>query len=159
VAAPSSNEHKDQSVGELVRQLAHETTTLVRQEVELARAEAGRAAEAVVTLARQELDLAKAEMAEKARTAGPGVGLISAAAGAALVAAGALAAFLILLLDEVMPDWLAAFIVGLALAGTALALLLAGRNRVREAAPFIPEQTIETVKEDVEWAKTQTGSG
>jgi VIT1/CCC1 family predicted Fe2+/Mn2+ transporter len=158
VAAPTSNEQRDQSVGELVRELAHETTTLVRQEVDLARAEASRAAETVVMLARQELELAKAEMAQKARTAVPGFGLISVAAGAALLAGGALAAFLILLLDEVMPDWLAAFIVGLALAGTALALYFAGRNRVREAAPFIPEQTIETVKEDVEWAKTQAGS-
>jgi hypothetical protein len=153
-----SSAQRDQSVGDLVKQLAAETTTLVKQELELARAEASRAGETVVRLARQELELAKAEMAEKGRQAGPGVGLISAAAGVALLAAGALTACLILLLDEVMPDWLAALLVGLALAAGAAALYYTGRNRIRRAGPLIPQQTVETVKEDVEWAKTQIAS-
>ena len=38
------------------------------------------------------------------------------------------------------------------------ALFLMGKARVRDAGPFVPEQTIETVKEDIEWAKTQVGS-
>ena len=75
---------RDQSTGDLVKQLASETTTLVKQEVELARAEAGRIGEAVVTLARQELQLAKAEMVEKGRKAGPGFGMIAAAGAAGL---------------------------------------------------------------------------
>lgn len=152
------DELREQSVGELVRQLATETTTLVRQELDLARAEATRAGETVVTLAKQELQLAKAEMAEKGRQAGPGLGMVGGAAAVALLAGGALTAFAILALDGVMPNWLAALLVGLALAAIAAGLYFAGKQRVSEAGPLVPEQTIETIKEDVEWAKTQIGS-
>ena len=156
--ASQQKETSELSLPGLVRQLADETTTLVRQELDLARAEAARAAEAVVTLAKQELQLAKAEMTEKGRKAGPGLGMIGAAAGVGLLAAGALTAFVILVLDEAMATWLAALLVGLVYAAVAGALLLMGKARVRDAGPFVPEQTIETVKEDIEWAKTQVGS-
>jgi putative superfamily III holin-X len=149
---------RDESVGDLVKQLATETTTLVKQELELVRAEASRAGETLVRLGRQEVELAKAEMAEKGRKAAPGLGMIAVAAGVALLAAGALTAFLILVLDEVMLDWLAALLVGVGLAAGAAALYYTGRNRVRRVGPLIPEQTVETVKEDVEWAKTQIAS-
>ena len=145
----------DQSVGELVKQLAQETTTLVKQELELARNEASRVGETVVTLARQELQLAKAEMAEKGRKAGPGFGMVGAAGAVALLAAGALTAFFILVLDGVMPNWLAALIVALAYGVIAAGLYYAGKGRVQEAGPLVPEQTVETLKEDVEWAKAQ----
>jgi len=148
----------ESSITGLVRQLADETTTLVRQELDLARAEAARVGEAVVSLAKQELQLAQAEMKEKGRKAGPGIGMLGAAAGVGLLAAGALTAFLILVLDEAMATWLAALLVGLGYAGIAGALFLMGKERVQDAAPFLPEQTIETVKEDIEWAKTQVGS-
>ncbi len=114
--------------------------------------------EAVVTLARQELQLAKAEMAEKGRKAGPGFGMVGAAGLVALLAAGALTAFIILALDGAVANWLAALIVALAYAAIAAALYFLGKQRVQEAGPLVPEQTIETVKEDVEWAKTQIGS-
>ena len=149
---------RDQSTGELVKQLAHETTTLVKQELELARAEASRIGDAMVTLARQELRLAKAEMAEKGRTAGPGFGMIGAAGAAALLAAGALSAFLILALDGVMPNWLAALLVALVWGVAAGALYSMGKGRVEKAGPLVPEQAVETLKEDVQWAKTQIGS-
>jgi hypothetical protein len=149
---------RDQSLGELLKQLSEETKTLVRQELELARSEATRAGEAVVTLARQELQLAKAEMAEKGRRAGPGFGMVGGAGVVALLAAGALTAFFILALDGAMPNWLAALIVALAYAAIAAVLYYMGKERVQEAGPLVPEQTIETVKEDVEWAKTQIGS-
>jgi uncharacterized membrane protein YqjE len=165
VAAPTGNESisgreqlRDSSVGELVKELAHETTTLVKQELDLARAEASRVGETVVTLAKQELELAKAEMAEKSRQAVPGFGMMGAAAVLALLAGGALTAFLILALDGVMPNWLAALVVGLAYAAVAAGLYYAGKGRVQAAGPLIPEQTVETLKEDVEWAKTQVGS-
>ena len=148
----------DQSTGDLVKQLADETKTLVRQELEYARGEAQRMGEAVVALARQELRLAKAEMAEKGRKAGPGIGMIGAAGAAALLAAGTLTAFLVLALDGVMPNWLAALLVGLGWALVAGVLYLAGKGRVEEAGPLVPEQTVETLKEDVEWAKTQIAS-
>ena len=152
-------ELREQSVGDLVKQLADEMKTLVRQELELARAEATRAGQTVVTLARQELQLAKAELSEKGRKAGPGIGMVGVAAGVALLAAGALTAALILALDGVMPNWLAALVVGLVYAAVAGGLFYTGKERVQDAGPLVPEQTIETIKEDVEWAKTQIGSG
>ena len=164
MASPNSTDElrqaqlRDQSTGELVKQLADETKTLVRQELELARAEVSRMGEAVVALAGQELRLAKAEMAEKGRTAGPGFGMIGAAGAAALLAAGALSAFLILALDGVMPNWLAALLVALAWGVTAGALYSWGKGRVEKAGPLVPEQAVETIKEDVQWAKTQIGS-
>jgi uncharacterized membrane protein YqjE len=160
VAAPTGRDTptSDQSLADLLKQLSEETKTLVRQELELARSEATRAGEAVVTLARQELQLAKAEMAEKGRRAGPGFGMVGAAAMVALLAAGALTAFFILALDGAVPNWLAALIVALVYAAVAAGLYYAGKERVQEAGPLVPEQTIETVKEDVEWAKTQIGS-
>ena len=156
--ASQQKETSELSLPGLVRQLADETVTLVRQELELARAEAARAGEAVVTLAKQELQLATAEMQEKGRKAAPGVGMIGAAAGLALLAAGALTAFLILVLDGLMATWLAALLVGLVYALVAGVLYVIGKQRVADAGPFLPEQTIETVKEDIEWAKTQIGS-
>jgi uncharacterized membrane protein YqjE len=151
-------ELRDQSTGELVKQLANETTTLVKQELDYARSEASRIGEAVVKLARQELQLAKAEMAEKGRTAGPGFGMIGAAGAAALLAAGTLTAFLVLALDGVMPNWLAALIVAVAWGIVAAVLYTTGKSRVEKAGPLVPEQAVETLKEDVEWAKTQIGS-
>jgi len=149
---------RDQSLPELVKQLAEETTTLVRKELELARSEATRAGETVVALAKQELQLARAEMAEKGRKAVPGIGMVGAAGAVGLLAAGALTACLILALDGIMANWLAALLVGLAYAALAAGLYFAGKARVQEAGPLVPEQTVETIKEDVEWAKTQIGS-
>jgi uncharacterized membrane protein YqjE len=127
---------RDRPIGELLKELANETTTLVRQE----------------------LDLAKAEMREKAGKAGPGVGMWGAAGVTALLALGSLTAFVILALDGAMPNWLAALIVGLVYAAIAGLLYLRGKRRVEEAGSPVPEKTIETVKEDVQWAKHPTTS-
>jgi MFS family permease len=97
-------------------------------------------------------------MTEKATIAGKGAGLIGGAAVVGLLAAGALTACLILVLSEAMDAWLAALIVAVVMGAVAAVLGLAGRNKVRQAAPAVPEQTVETVKEDVEWAKTRTPS-
>jgi uncharacterized membrane protein YqjE len=163
VASRSTSDVRDadfrnQPVGELVKQLAEETKQLVRQELELVKSEAAHAGQAVVSLAKQELQLARAEMAEKGRRAGPGIGMVGAAGALALLAAGALTAFIILALDGVMPNWLAALIVAATYAAGAAALYFAGKERVQEAGPLVPEQTVETVKEDIEWAKSQIGS-
>src|SRR3954462_9255007 len=99
---------REQSTSELVKQLAAETSTLVKQEVEFARAEAARIGEGVMTLARQELRLAKAEMGEKGRKAGPGFGMIGAAGATGLLSAGALTAFLILPLAGGVANWVLA---------------------------------------------------
>jgi MFS family permease len=127
---------RDRPVGELVKQLADQTSTLVRQEI----------------------DLAKAELTQKGREAGKGAGLFAAAAVIGLLAAGALTAFLIMLLDGALANWLSALIVGIVFAAVAGALAVAGRNRIQRATPPVPQQTVETVKEDVEWAKTQRAS-
>ena len=109
-------------------------------------------------LVRQELDLAKAEMREKGKVALPGLGMMGAAGAVALLAGGALTAFLVLVLSLFLDDWLAALITGLGLAGLAAALALAGKERVEEMGTPLPEQTIETIKEDAAWMKEQAKS-
>ena len=110
-------------------------------------------------LVRQELELAKAEMRQKGKIALPGLGMIGAAGVVALCAAGALTAFLVLALASVLDDWLAALVTGVVLAGAAAGLALLGKERVEDAGTPIPEQTIENVKEDAQWVKEQAHSG
>ena len=109
-------------------------------------------------LVRQELELAKAEMREKGKVALPGIGMMGAAGAVALLAGGALTAFLVLVLSLFLDEWLAALITGVALAGLAAALALAGKERVEEMGTPLPEQTIETIKEDAAWMKEQAKS-
>jgi uncharacterized membrane protein YqjE len=132
----AGSELREQPIGDLLRQLSNETTTLVRQE----------------------LELAKAEVSEKGKKAGTGAGMFGGAGVSALLGLGAITAALIALLDKAMGTWVAALIVGvlwLALAGV---LALQGRNKVQEATPPVPEQATESVKEDVQWAKTRAQS-
>ena len=77
----------------------------------------------------------------------------------ALLALGALTACLIAALASAVATWLAALIVAVVYAAIAGALAVVGRGRIQKAAPPAPEQTIETVKEDVQWAKTRARSG
>jgi hypothetical protein len=103
----------DRSLGELFAELAQETSTLVRQEV----------------------NLAKTEMSQKAFTAGRHIGVL--AAGGAVAYAGLLAilAALIVLLNNVMPLWLSALLVGIVVAGVGYVLVRACLVRVR-VEPF-----------------------
>jgi hypothetical protein len=112
----------------------------------------------VSLLVRQEIELAKAEMAQKGRTAAPGIGMFGGAGIVALCVAGALTAFLVLVFSIFLPEWAAALIVGAVLAAVAVVLVRQGKERVADAGKPIPEQTIETVKEDVEWTKTRASS-
>ena len=112
----------------------------------------------VSLLVRQEIELAKAEMAQKGRTAAPGIGMLGGAGIVALCAAGALTAFAVLVFSIFLPEWAAALTVGAVLAAVAVALVRQGKERVADAGKPIPEQTIETVKEDVEWTKTRASS-
>ena len=130
------NDLRDRSLGELMKRLADETGTLVRQEI----------------------DLAKAEMREKGQKIGTGTGYLAAAALVGLLALGSLTAFLILALDGVIPNWLAALIVGLVYAAVAAYLAVRGRDTLREAGRPVPEQTQATIEEDLEWAKNQVKS-
>ena len=132
----SRNELRERPIGEVAKDLTSDLSLLVRQEIELA----------------------KAEMAEKGRTAAPGLGMFGGAGIVALCAAGAVTAFLVLVFSLFLPEWAAALIVGAALAAVAYVLVKQGKERVADAGKPVPEQTIETVKEDVEWAKTRATS-
>jgi len=121
------------SLGELFSELANETTTLVRQEIQLART----------------------EMTQKATQAGKDVGMIGA--GGALAYAGLLAliAALIIGLGELIPLWLSALIVGLVVVGVGYMLIQRGLTALKQIDPK-PQQTIQTLQEDKEWVKEQT---
>jgi hypothetical protein len=131
------DELRDQPIGELLKQLSQETTTLVRQE----------------------LDLAKAEMTQKGKRAGVGAGMLGGAGLSALLGLMATTGAAIAALDIALPLWLAALIAGLAWFAVAGVLALRGKSKVQAAAPPAPEQTQQSVKEDVEWARIQARSG
>jgi hypothetical protein len=125
-----------ESTAELVKDLSREVSELVRQEIALARA----------------------EMMEKGRKAGRGAGMLSGAAVLGLAAVGGSMATLILVLDLVLPAWLAALIVTAAYAAVAAVLARRGKEEISEAGPPTPERTVDSVKEDVQWAKTRATS-
>jgi uncharacterized membrane protein YqjE len=137
MTADPDNELRERSTGELLKQLSNETTTLVKQEI----------------------DLMKAELTEKAKPAGIGAGMFGGAGIFGLGAFLALTAFFIALLDGAVAIWLAALIVAVVYAAIAGVLALTGRQKVKQATPVAPEQTMESVKEDVQWAKTRARSG
>ena len=124
-------------MGELFKQLSEEMSTLVRQE----------------------LRLAQAEMTEKGKRAGIGAGIFGGAGLIGVMALGTLTACVVAALAAAMDVWLAALIVTVVYAAIAGVLALQGRERIQQATPPVPEQTVETVKEDVQWAKTQLPSG
>lgn len=124
---------RDSSIGDLLRQLSEETSTLVKQE----------------------LALARAEIEQQGKRAGKGAGMLGGAGVAGLLTLGALTATLIGVLDTAMAFWLAALIVTLIWGAIAGVLALQGRNEIQQATPPAP-QTVDTIKEDVQWAKTRT---
>jgi MFS family permease len=124
---------EDRPVAELVRQLSDQTTTLVRQEIELA----------------------KAEMTAKGKQVGMGAGAFGGAGLVGLYAVGAITACLILALSTAVAGWLAALIVGVVYAAIAGVLALIGKKKTQAGAPPVPERAISSTKEDVEWAKTR----
>jgi hypothetical protein len=71
------------------------------------------------------------------------------------MALGALTACLILLLALAIPAWVAALIVAAIWGVLAGVLAMQGRDRIKRGTPPVPEQTIETVKEDVQWLKNR----
>ena len=131
-----NNDLHGRPVGELLKQLSQETTTLVKQEI----------------------DLAKAEMSEKGKQAGVGAGMFGGAGVSGLLALIFLSLAAVAALDTGMRTWLAALIVGVVWTAVAGVLALQGKNKVQQATPPAPEQAIESTKEDVQWAKTQARS-
>lgn len=127
----------DRSIAELLKQLSDQTTTLARQEV----------------------DLAKAELAAKGKQAGLGAGMFGGATIFGLYALGSLTACVILALATAMSAWLAALIVAAVYGVIAGGLAIAGKSKVEKSVPPVPEQTLETVKEDVELTKARAKEG
>ncbi|MBI5105457.1 MAG: phage holin family protein [Solirubrobacterales bacterium] len=107
----------------------------------------------VSTLVRQELELAKVELTAKGKQAGIGAGLLGGAGVVALFGVGALTAAAILALDLVLAGWLAAVVVAVVWFAVAGVLALVGKSRAQRAVPPAPEQTVQSVKEDVRWTK------
>jgi uncharacterized membrane protein YqjE len=133
MADQQSADLREQPIGELLKQLSEETSTLVKQE----------------------LALARAELEQQGKRAGLGAGMLGGAGVAGLLTLGALTATLIGVLDTAMAFWLAALIATVLWAAIAGVLALQGRNKIKQATPPAP-QTVDTVKEDVQWAKTRT---
>ena len=137
MSTTDQNELRERSTGDLLKELSDHTTTLVKQEI----------------------DLAKAELSEKSKKAGLGAGLFGGAGLFAVFAFAALTACIIAALESPLSLWLAALIVAIVYAAIGGVLALQGRNKVKQAVPPVPEQATESVKEDVEWAKTRAKSG
>jgi F0F1-type ATP synthase assembly protein I len=122
----------DRSLGELFSEMTGDLSTLMRKEVELA----------------------KVEVKEEASRAGKAGGMLGGGAFAGYFALLFLSFALAWLLDEWMHTALAFLIVGLLYAVVAAVLVVRGRARLQSVNP-VPQQTVETLKEDVQWAKAQ----
>lgn len=129
----SRNGRDDRSLGDLFSELARETSTLVRQEV----------------------DLAKTEMSQKASRVGKDVGFLAAGGMVAYAGLLAILAGVIVVLDTFLPLWLAAILVGLVVAVVGYFLIKKGLDALKKE-DVAPRQTIETLKEDGQWIKDQT---
>jgi uncharacterized membrane protein YqjE len=129
------NTQNDQQIGDLVKQLSEQTSTLVRKE----------------------LQLAQIDLKEKGKRAGIGAGLFGGAGVVMLYGVGALVAAVILLLATALAAWLSALIVAVVLlAGAGIAALM-GKKQVEQAVPPQPEQAIQSTKRDVDHVKGKAG--
>ncbi|GAC1659623.1 MAG: phage holin family protein [Candidatus Elarobacter sp.] len=135
---PDAPREADRPIGELLRELGDEISTLVRQEI----------------------TLAKVEITEKTKPAIASAGMFGGTALLGLGAFGAATTFLIAGLTALgLHVWLSALIVTVVYGIVAFVLAQTGKKKLQEAAPLVPEQTAQTVKEDIEWAKTRAKSG
>jgi uncharacterized membrane protein YqjE len=127
---------RDASTAELLKQLSEQTTSLVRKEIELA----------------------KVELTEKGKKAGIGAGMFGGAGALGFYAFGALTACLVLALATAVEPWLAALIVAVVYGAVAGVLALTGKKKVSEAGPPVPEEALDSTKEDVRWVKNRATS-
>jgi len=123
---------EERTLGELFGELSRETTNLIRQE----------------------MTLAKVEITGKAARMGKDAGIL--AAGGALLYAGLLAliAAAIIGLAQAWAWWLSALVIGVIVVGVGGMMVLAGLKAMRQAG-LVPTQTVQTLKEDAQWAKNQ----
>ncbi len=102
----------------------------------------------LATLVRHELDEATWELAGKIKAAGVGAGMVGASAFAGMMSIVCLSALVAVLLSEVIPPWAAVLTISVAWVIATLSLVWLGKKKVESAAPFLPERTIEHLKED-----------
>jgi len=124
---------EDKSVGELIGEVTGDLSKLMRQE----------------------LELAKVEMKAEGAKAGKGVGMLGGAGVAAHLMLVFLSLTLMFALDQIMPMAWAALIVTALWAVIAGVLAMRGKAELKKVNPK-PERTVETLKEDVQWAKTRS---
>jgi uncharacterized membrane protein YqjE len=124
----------DRSLGELVSEMSSDLSALIRKEIELARV----------------------ELKDEARQAAKAGGMLGGGAFVGYLAALLLSLSLAWGLNDAFDNagWLGFLIVGALYAIASGALLAQGRNKLKEFNP-VPEQTVETLKEDVQWVKEQ----
>lgn len=135
--AGADAERRERPTGDLVKELSAQVSTLVRAE----------------------LELAKAELSEKGKKAGIGGGMLGGGGVLALFGLGLLLTTAVLALQLVMADWLAALIVGVVVLTIAGVLAMMGKNRVQEAAPVAPEQAITEGQRTVDTTKQAVAEG
>jgi predicted phage tail protein len=125
---------EERSIGELFGELTQDMTLLVRQEIQLARV----------------------ELEQKTSRVGTEVGKIATGGFVAYVGALALIAALILFLVQVVhiSAWVSALVVGGILAIVGFVMLQGGVRRLKNV-DMTPRRTVETIKDDVQWAKEQ----
>lgn len=139
---PPPTPDDDRSLGELLGDIANNMTTLVKDELELAKTEA------------------KQEAARAGKRAGKGAGLLGGAGVTGHLALVFASLALMFLLDTWMHTALAALIVTVIWAVVAAVLAQKGRKELKELKELNPklETTQRTIKEDVQWAKQQKNS-
>lgn len=135
--ADDGRDLSDRSVADLLKQASDQTATLVRQE----------------------LELAKAELTIKGKQVGLGAGMFGGAGVFGVYAFGALTAAIILALGLAVTGWLAALIVAVVYGAVAGGLALQGKSKVKAGAPPMPEQTVQSVKADVQSTKNHVKEG
>jgi membrane protein len=129
-------EARERPTAELLKEFSDQTTTLLRKEIALA----------------------KVEVAEKGKKAAVGAGMFGGTGVFGFYAFGALTACAILALATAIAPWLAALVVAVVYGAIAGALALRGRAQVRRATPPVPEQAVDSTKEDLEWVKARAKS-
>jgi uncharacterized membrane protein YqjE len=122
----------DRSVGDLLGKVTTDLSTLMRKEVELA----------------------KVEIKEEATKAGKASGMLAGAGLVGYLVLVFLALALMFALDAIMPIGWAALITAVILGAVAAVLFVLGKKQFARVNPK-PEQTVETLKEDVQWAKNR----
>lgn len=116
------------SIGELVSALSEKLSSLIRDEIHLA----------------------KVEMAQKAKKAGIGLGLFGGAAVLAFWGTGVLIATIILGIAEALPAWLASLIVFVAIMLVAAVLVVVGKRSLEKGTPPTPERAQASIKADID---------